>query len=271
MRRIRKDELRALSVFYAEHMYEIEPFQSAMNGINPQKAKFLIAEKYYGQLVYALYKYADIFVSSSNSSGDAAGGGGMCGDSNCDSGNGGGGMRDSSNGGTTSGGGMRGDSNGDNGDGSIADGGNASGMGSIRGAIIGINGKTNKFLSYVPIVFDILRIAFWMCSFTEIRLILRNMRPYNEVRDSKWSKKHIDGTPYYFALFAIDKESRGTGLCGEMLQYFFDYVKTVRPTIILETHTAKNVPLYEHYGFELAETKESTDSKITEYRMIKKL
>ena len=206
MRKVKRDELRKIANFFAEQFYGLEPFRTAMNGIEPQKAKLLIAEKYYGQFFHSLYNQADIFVD-----GDA-----------------------------------------------------------IKGAIIGIDKNKKSLFAFAPVVFDVLKIAFTMCSKSERRLILHNTKTIKEVQNAKWYKKHCTAAPYYLALFAIDTASRGKGLCREMLESFFDHAKTRAASIVLETHTATNVPLYEHFGFVLAESKKTADGTLTEYRMIKK-
>ena len=207
MRRAKKEELRALSVFLAEQFYEHEPFQTAMKGIEPQKAKLLIAVKYFGQLSHPLFKQADVFVDGDD----------------------------------------------------------------INGAIIGIDSRKKSPTSIIPVLFNVLKIAFTMCDNSERRRILRNIKPLKEVQNVKWHKKLCAEAPYYLALFAIDKASRGQGLCREMLEQFFDHAKTISACVVLETHTKANVPLYEHFGFKLAETKQTADGTLTEYRMIKSL
>ena len=211
MRRAEKDELRGLSVFLAEQFYEIEPFQTAMQGIEPQKAKMLIAEKYYGQLSRSLYGRADIFISGSKTGGI------------------------------------------------------------INGAIIGIDGKKRLLFSYVPIMINLIKIAFKMCTKTERKLIIRNMRPIKDIQSAKWVKSISKEPPYYLAVFAIAKASRGGGLCREMLEGFFDHAKAISSYIALETHTDGNVPIYEHFGFELVESKNTADGAVTEYRMVRKI
>ena len=207
MRRVKREELRTLSIFLAEQLYEIEPFKSMMTGIYPQKAKLLIAEKFYGQFAHPFYRNVDVFV------------------------------------------------NGDD----------------ISGVIIGMNCKKQSLLYYMPVFISVLKIAFVLCTNQERKRIIQNMKPIKAVLGAKWFKKFCKEAPYYLAVFAIDKASRGTGLCRVMIEYFFEYAKTISTSIVLETHTKGNVPMYEHFGFELAEAKETADGTITEYRMIRKL
>ncbi|MCL2165920.1 MAG: GNAT family N-acetyltransferase [Clostridiales bacterium] len=208
MRRIGRNELRPLSEFLAEQFYETEPFQSAMRGIDPDKAKRLITEKYYEQLSHSLYDRSDIFVSGKG----------------------------------------------------------------ISGAIIGVDGKNKMIYSFAPFIVDLIIKAFVLCSKEERRRILQNMKPLRELSTANWAKKFCKEAPYILAIIAIEKEARGTGLCREMLEFFFDHAKTAGTSryISLETYTPENVPLYEHFGFQLAEKKTTADGKVTEYRMIRK-
>ncbi|MCL2163890.1 MAG: GNAT family N-acetyltransferase [Oscillospiraceae bacterium] len=207
MRNIRKDELRSLSVFIAEQFYEIEPFQTAMEGIEPEKAKRLIAEKYYWQLSHSLFGHADIFVGGED----------------------------------------------------------------VNSVIIGIDAKGKMLFNYASFLINLIRIAFKMCSKSERKLIMRNLRPIKEVQSTKWFKKYSKVAPYYLALFAIEKSSRGSGLCREMLEYSFNRAKTISSCITLETHSKDNAAMYEHFGFELVESIEAPNGMFCEYRMIKRL
>ena len=103
----------------------------------------------------------------------------------------------------------------------------------------------------------------------------------NEIRDFfyhdlstyglKYGKKELSVEGLRIDIFAIDKNSRGKGLCREMLEYLFDYAGAKNTCMILETHDKENIPIYEHFGFTLVETKESGDASFAEYRMIKNL
>lgn len=140
----------------------------------------------------------------------------------------------------------------------------------ISGTIIGIDrSKFTAFASLYLLVHEAKK-ALQLLSKEELRLLIRNTKAVNEIQDAKWPKKYCKDEPYYFNLFAIAEESRGKGLCREMLENMFAFVKTLnRATIVLETQAEKNVPIYEHFGFTLVETVQTKDAALTEYRMIK--
>ena len=108
-----------------------------------------------------------------------------------------------------------------------------------------------------------------MLSREERKLLIQNAKVVNEVRKGNWYKKYCKETPYYLAIFAIDKDARGKGLCREVLEFLFEHAQKTNTSIVLETHTKGNVPIYEHFGFKLMETAESKNKMLTEYRMMK--
>ena len=68
------------------------------------------------------------------------------------------------------------------------------------------------------------------------------------------------------------KEKRGTGIARKMLEQIFEQAKqSGNRYIVVETLTAPNVPMYEHFGFELKEVYKTKNGKLTEYRMLKQI
>ena len=57
-----------------------------------------------------------------------------------------------------------------------------------------------------------------------------------------------------------------------MLEQIFERAKqSGNRYIVVETLTASNVPMYEHFGLELKEVYETKNGKLTEYRMLKQI
>ena len=139
----------------------------------------------------------------------------------------------------------------------------------ISGVIIGVDSKRKTFFSKIPLMFSTNR-AFKMLSKTERELAIQGVKTLQEIHNAKWFKKYCQVAPYDFSTLAIDKVSRGTGLCREMLEHLFDYAKPFSPNITVITHSKRNIPMYEHFGFKLMESQEARDKSIAEYRMIKK-
>jgi ribosomal protein S18 acetylase RimI-like enzyme len=139
---------------------------------------------------------------------------------------------------------------------------------SIDGVIIGMDKKKSSTLYKMLLSAKAVRKTFKLLSKDERKLFMKNVKVAQETIDMKWHKKH-NKDAYHLAIFAINTESQGSGLCRKMLEHLFEHAKNHK-IMILETHDTKNVPLYEHFGFELVETKETKDKTLTEYRMLKK-
>ena len=204
MRRAKKEELEALSVFFAEQFAEKEQMQVMGRGLDPEKAKQISIDLLYGQLKH-IYKHGDIFVS-----------------------------------------------------------------GDISGAIAGISSRKMTWFYLLPLLVSTMRTIFRSLSKDERKILTKNAKVVNEAHSTNWYKKHCHDAPYYLAIFAVDKAERGRGHCRELLEALLGHAGSRYKTMVLETHTKENVSLYEHFGFELFETKEDKEKIIMEYRMMKR-
>ena len=101
-------------------------------------------------------------------------------------------------------------------------------------------------------------------------LLKANSRVIQEVHSGNWFRKYCKD-PYCFMQFAVGKETRGKGIAREMLESLFLHVRKQHGCMVLETLTAPNVPIYEHFGFRLMETYQTQGGELTEYRMLKRL
>lgn len=139
----------------------------------------------------------------------------------------------------------------------------------ITAAIVGIEAKKLLTLSRLLISLKASKVLKKMTE-KELEYLKENTKIIKEVHSIAWYKTYCKN-PYYFAQFGIAKEKRGQGIAREMLEYLFTYVAKKKDAIVLETLTETNVPIYEHFGFHLKETKVSTNKELTEYRLIKQL
>lgn len=139
----------------------------------------------------------------------------------------------------------------------------------ITGAIVGIEAKKIFTFKRILLSFKASKV-FKNFSKKEMKCLTDNIVIIKEVHSTKWFKKY-DKNPYYFAQFGIDKRKRGEGIAREMLEFLFDYTKSNFKNIVLETLTESNVPIYEHFGFELKEQNSTEKEQMKEYRMLKRL
>ena len=139
----------------------------------------------------------------------------------------------------------------------------------ITGAIVGIEAKKLLTIQRILLALKSNKILDEL-SKEEIDLLKENTKLIKEVHSSNWFKKY-NKTPYYFAQFGIAKNKRSQGIARKMLEPFFEYVSTTNNYIVLETLTKSNVPIYEHFGFEIMEVYETKNKELKEFRMLKRI
>lgn len=81
--------------------------------------------------------------------------------------------------------------------------------------------------------------------------------------------RHVDEDTWYVANLAVEPSYQRTGLGRRMLDPFLGYFDEIGSTVYLETHSATNVPLYEHFGFEVVETGKLPNTNVTHFAMIR--
>ena len=137
------------------------------------------------------------------------------------------------------------------------------------GALVGMKNKDRTLIGKIPTMFKAAKIKSDF-SKEEMKQLKENALLMKSVTNLGWYKKYCSkAESYYIGQFAIDKALRGKGICREMLENLFNSIS--ESIIVLETHNPKTVSIYEHFGFQLVETKESKDKSIKEYRLIKGL
>ena len=139
----------------------------------------------------------------------------------------------------------------------------------ITGAIVGIDSKKRSLLKMLPLGLKINKKCREYLSKEELKIYKENSKVIGEVSNWNWYKKYCKDKPYYGTFFGIDKKQRGQGVCREMLEYLFDYVKTFKSGLAVETNSDEVVPIYEHFGFRLMETNVSKNGLLKEYKMLK--
>lgn len=139
----------------------------------------------------------------------------------------------------------------------------------IAGAAAGIESRRMSLLRRLPFALQGSR-ALSGLSRSERKLLNANSRVIKEVHSGSWFRKYCR-SPYCFTQFAVGREMRGKGLAREMLEGLFAHVREQNGCMVLETLTESNVPIYEHFGFELMESHETRGGELTEYRMLKRL
>jgi len=100
--------------------------------------------------------------------------------------------------------------------------------------------------------------------------LLKQNKRIAEIHYAKpWHKKYSKNS-YYVAQIAVAKEAKGTGIMRKMLTPIMEDCQKKGVDIVLETMTEANIPIYEHFGFELAELHHSPNVPYDEYCFIKR-
>lgn len=101
------------------------------------------------------------------------------------------------------------------------------------------------------------------------KLYAENGRAALKNVDLKWYSEFVKGNYYYIKIIAIAKDSRKRGIFRQLMMPIISYCDEKSIPIILETNTAENVPVYQHFGFELVKTIPEEKTDFCQYCFIK--
>jgi N-acetylglutamate synthase-like GNAT family acetyltransferase len=139
----------------------------------------------------------------------------------------------------------------------------------VTGGMIGADKNKRRAFGYLRTMVYFFKKTFQILSKEERKQFFQNSKTIFEVSSLTWHKKYCKEAPYELAVLAVGKDFRGTGLCRKIMEHLFDFARATHKEIFLITYTRENVSIYEHFGFELMETRDVKDGAITEYRMLK--
>ena len=104
---------------------------------------------------------------------------------------------------------------------------------------------------------------------SDLKIYTQNCKEALKDIDLKWHKEYVKGNYYYINIIAIAKNRRGKGDFRALIMPTIDACKEKSIPIVLETITPENVPIYQHFGFELIKTITKKDSDFCQYCFIK--
>jgi len=91
----------------------------------------------------------------------------------------------------------------------------------------------------------------------------------NEIIPQNWHFKYFDGDVYHLLVVAIDISEQGTGAFRKLLTHVLRDCDHRKLPIVLETFNPLNLPIYEHFGFQLMESKSSDQIGLTCFCMMR--
>ena len=82
-------------------------------------------------------------------------------------------------------------------------------------------------------------------------------------------KKYTDHIDWYLYNLSVRKEAQGKGIAKKLLLPVLEFCDDEKMVTYLETNKESNVPMYEHFGFELKETNLVPESSVKHYSMVR--
>ena len=82
-------------------------------------------------------------------------------------------------------------------------------------------------------------------------------------------KEYTDNYDWYLFNLSIRRDAQGKGIASKLMRPMLQFCDDERMVAYLETHKAANVPLYEHYGFDLAKEEPIPKTTVTHYSMVR--
>lgn len=101
-------------------------------------------------------------------------------------------------------------------------------------------------------ILGLLRSGFEKLIFTPfVFTIIKSLRLF--LKTEKMHKKYAPHPHYYLSLLAVHPNSHGKGVAGKLLRPILKKSDRMNLGVYLETSNPKNVPMYEHFGFQVME------------------
>lgn len=82
-------------------------------------------------------------------------------------------------------------------------------------------------------------------------------------------KKHTEHVDWYLYNLSVRKKAQGKGIAKKLLTPMLTFCDDEKMVAYLETNKDGNVSMYEHFGFELRETKLVPHSDVQHYSMVR--
>lgn len=81
--------------------------------------------------------------------------------------------------------------------------------------------------------------------------------------------RSIKGPHWYLSSLTVDKDQQGKHFSSKVMQPFLDYCDKTGQACYLETHKEKNVQIYQHFGFTVAEKANMPGTQTPQWAMVR--
>ncbi|MBU4439394.1 MAG: hypothetical protein L6276_11335 [Acetobacterium sp.] len=102
----------------------------------------------------------------------------------------------------------------------------------------------------------------------ELQVIQERAIKQSQIIPQNWQTAYCDGDVYHLLVIVTDKSAKGTGIFRKLITPVLEECATKKEPIILETFNPDNLPIYEHFGFQLMESHSSDEMELTCYCMM---
>lgn len=121
--------------------------------------------------------------------------------------------------------------------------------------LIGYPNRQIPFWKYYPLLLKISTSFRQVLQKEEWPLIKQNSKAYaSSAPTPAWRKKCCGKAYYYLIVAAVSAEYKGTGAFRRLIAPVLAACDDKQLPIVLETDNPKNIPIYEHFGFQTTET-----------------
>ena len=85
----------------------------------------------------------------------------------------------------------------------------------------------------------------------------------------KLKQTYTDHVDWYLFNLSVSRKAQGKGLATKLMRPMLEFCDRENMVSYLETNKDSNVPLYQHYGFHLAEQQKVPKSDVNHYAMVR--
>lgn len=102
--------------------------------------------------------------------------------------------------------------------------------------------------------------------------LISNLKKADGAEDIKWRKQVCNkGAYFYIDLVVVDGAQKGSGMFRRLMEPILSRTSREGIPILLDTHDSGNVPIYQHFGFELIqEHRAKGNQEMVQYSMMKR-
>ncbi len=139
----------------------------------------------------------------------------------------------------------------------------------LNSVIIGYEKKNYK--SFRTLILNLMASprVFRVLGKKDFKIYSSNVKNALKVINLKWQKEFIKSNYYYIKVIAIANEDRGKGVFRKLIAPTLNYCNENNIPIILESNNPNNIPIYEHFGFNLVKTIAKDEIDLRQYCFIK--